>query len=171
MLQKVQILNLNSYIFYVETCIFYTPDVILTSVCLYLDSSKCFHLLMTWPPSPISCFYFPPILFLLPSHMTKECECHGHSDSCHFSLRAWRSSGRTSGGVCDNCRHNTEGRRCHRCRHGYHRHISLPLKSPHACTRKGQDVTWAHQKRIIWQLLIPSWLLLVFVIILFTLSP
>ncbi|XP_037535050.1 netrin-4-like [Nematolebias whitei] len=90
--------------------------------------------------------------------MTKECECHSHSDSCHFSLGAWRSSGRTSGGVCDNCQHNTEGRRCHRCRHGYHRQISLPLKSPHACTRcwcdpqgslppkPGKDGAWCHHR-------------------------
>ncbi|KAG7493179.1 netrin-4-like isoform X1 [Solea senegalensis] len=65
----------------------------------------------------------------------QKCECHGHSDSCHFSRRAWLSSGGTSGGVCDDCRHNTAGRRCQRCRHGYHRHLSLPLSSAHACTR------------------------------------
>lgn len=116
------------------------------STMMHQNVSTC-----SWPGHPHpSRLYFPPILFphLLPSHMTKECECHGHSDSCHFSLRAWRSSGRTSGGVCDNCQHNTEGRRCHRCRHGYHRHTSLPLKSPHACTRKDQDATRSDQKSI-----------------------
>ncbi|XP_056293334.1 netrin-4 [Pseudoliparis swirei] len=65
----------------------------------------------------------------------QKCQCHGHADTCHFSPRAWLSSGGTSGGVCDACRHNTVGRRCRRCRHGYHRHPSLPLNSPHACTR------------------------------------
>ncbi|KAK5600881.1 hypothetical protein CRENBAI_008041 [Crenichthys baileyi] len=65
----------------------------------------------------------------------QKCECHGHADSCHFSLRAWISSGGISGGVCNDCQHNTEGRRCQRCRHGYHRHPSKPLRSPNACTR------------------------------------
>lgn len=77
--------------------------------------------------------------FLSPPHdltMTSECQCHGHADSCHFSQRAWLSSGLTSGGICDDCRHNTVGRRCQRCRHGYHRRPSLPLNSPHTCTRK-----------------------------------
>ncbi|XP_029991051.1 netrin-4 [Sphaeramia orbicularis] len=65
----------------------------------------------------------------------QKCECHGHADSCHFSHRAWLSSNGTSGGVCDNCQHNTAGRRCQRCRHGYRRHPSLPLNSAFTCTR------------------------------------
>ncbi|XP_074535558.1 netrin-4 [Halichoeres trimaculatus] len=69
------------------------------------------------------------------SNPCQKCQCNGHADSCHFSRRAWVSTGGISGGVCDNCRHNTFGRRCQRCRHGYHRHPSLPLNSPHACTR------------------------------------
>ncbi|MEQ2174360.1 hypothetical protein GOODEAATRI_007191, partial [Goodea atripinnis] len=53
-----------------------------------------------------------------------------------------------SGGVCNDCQHNTEGRRCQRCRHGYHRHPSKPLRSPHACTRKmiKASVLSAHDK-------------------------
>ncbi|XP_071393953.1 netrin-4 [Centroberyx affinis] len=88
----------------------------------------------------------------------QKCECHGHTDSCHFSQRAWLSSGGTSGGVCNDCRHNTVGRRCQRCRHGYHRHPSLPLHSPHACTRcwcdpqgslpvhPGEEGPWCHPR-------------------------
>uniref|UniRef100_A0A8C3ABH6 Si:dkey-202e22.2 n=1 Tax=Cyclopterus lumpus TaxID=8103 RepID=A0A8C3ABH6_CYCLU len=79
----------------------------------------------------------------------QKCQCHGHADTCHFSQRAWLSSGGTSGGVCDACRHNTVGRRCKRCRHGYHRHPSLPLDSPHACTRKRDSVglgPWCHPR-------------------------
>uniref|UniRef100_A0A3P9DFY3 Si:dkey-202e22.2 n=1 Tax=Maylandia zebra TaxID=106582 RepID=A0A3P9DFY3_9CICH len=68
----------------------------------------------------------------------QKCECHGHAATCHFSQRAWLSSGRLSGGVCEDCQHNTAGRRCHRCRYGYHRRPSLPLSSPHTCTRKSQ---------------------------------
>ncbi|XP_028302734.1 netrin-4 isoform X2 [Gouania willdenowi] len=68
------------------------------------------------------------------SNSCLKCECHGHADSCHFSQRAWISSGKTSGGVCDKCQHNTVGRRCQRCRHGYHRRASLPHSSAHTCT-------------------------------------
>ncbi|KAF3689532.1 Netrin-4 Beta-netrin Precursor [Channa argus] len=72
--------------------------------------------------------------------------------------RAWLSSGGTSGGVCDDCKHNTVGRKCQRCRYGYHRHPSLPLNSPHACTRcwcdpqgslsphSGDDGPWCHPR-------------------------
>lgn len=70
------------------------------------------------------------------SPVASECECHGHSNSCQFSQRAWHSSGGTSGGVCDDCQHHTAGRRCQRCRQGYHRHPSRLITSPHTCTRK-----------------------------------
>ncbi|XP_034548707.1 netrin-4 [Notolabrus celidotus] len=92
------------------------------------------------------------------SNPCQKCQCNSHSDSCHFSQRAWISSGGTSGGVCDNCRHNTVGRRCQRCRHGYHRHPSLALNSPHACTRcwcdsqgtlpphAGEEGPWCHPR-------------------------
>ncbi|KAJ3603337.1 hypothetical protein NHX12_031079 [Muraenolepis orangiensis] len=88
----------------------------------------------------------------------QKCECNGHADSCHFSRRAWLSSGGASGGVCDDCRHDTAGRRCQRCRHGYHRHPFLPLNSPHACTRcwcdprgslslqHGEEGPWCHPR-------------------------
>ncbi|XP_069569294.1 netrin-4 [Brachyistius frenatus] len=92
------------------------------------------------------------------SHPCQKCECHSHADSCHFSQRAWLSSGGISGGVCEDCQHNTIGRRCQRCRHGYHRHLSLPLNSPHACTRcwcdpqgslpplPGEEGPWCHPR-------------------------
>ncbi|XP_017305917.1 netrin-4 isoform X1 [Ictalurus punctatus] len=65
----------------------------------------------------------------------QKCECHGHAQNCHFSQRVWSSTGGTSGGVCDDCQHNTEGRKCQRCRPGYRRHPGRPLASPQACTR------------------------------------
>uniref|UniRef100_I3KWX2 Si:dkey-202e22.2 n=1 Tax=Oreochromis niloticus TaxID=8128 RepID=I3KWX2_ORENI len=76
----------------------------------------------------------------------QKCECHGHAATCHFSQRAWLSSGRLSGGVCEDCQHNTAGRRCHRCRYGYHRRPSLPLSSPHTCTRKSHKGPWCHPR-------------------------
>ncbi|XP_062842843.1 netrin-4 isoform X2 [Trichomycterus rosablanca] len=65
----------------------------------------------------------------------QKCECHGHARSCHFSQRVWNSTRGTSGGVCDDCQHNTAGRRCQRCRPGYRRHSARPIDSPQACTR------------------------------------
>ncbi|XP_061544729.1 netrin-4 [Phycodurus eques] len=88
----------------------------------------------------------------------QKCECHDHADSCHFSQRAWLSTGGQSGGVCDSCRHNTFGPRCQRCRRGYRRHPTLPINSPHTCQRcwcdlegsssphPGDEETWCHHR-------------------------
>ncbi|XP_049588800.1 netrin-4 isoform X1 [Syngnathus scovelli] len=92
------------------------------------------------------------------ANQCQKCECHEHADSCHFSRRAWLSTGGLSGGVCDGCRHNTFGRRCQRCRHGYRRHPNLPINSPHTCQRcwcdhqgslsphSGAEETWCHPR-------------------------
>uniref|UniRef100_A0A8K9XUL1 Si:dkey-202e22.2 n=1 Tax=Oncorhynchus mykiss TaxID=8022 RepID=A0A8K9XUL1_ONCMY len=80
-------------------------------------------------------------------HPCHKCECHGHAESCHFSKRAWLSLEGTSGGVCDDCQHNTAGRRCQRCRHGYHRQPAMPLNSPHICTPiSGEEGRWCHPR-------------------------
>ncbi|XP_053724210.1 netrin-4 [Synchiropus splendidus] len=88
----------------------------------------------------------------------QKCECNGHADRCHFSQRVWLSTGGTSGGVCDGCRHNTVGRRCQRCRPGYHRQPSQPIHSPNTCKRcwcdpngslppePHQDGPWCHPR-------------------------
>ncbi|KAK3512713.1 hypothetical protein QTP70_023143 [Hemibagrus guttatus] len=88
----------------------------------------------------------------------QKCECHGHAESCHFSRRVWRSTGGASGGVCDDCRHNTAGRKCQRCRPGYRRHPARPLDSPQACTRcwcdpvgsvpvrTSEEAVWCHPR-------------------------
>ncbi|KAJ7998999.1 hypothetical protein DPEC_G00210830 [Dallia pectoralis] len=91
-------------------------------------------------------------------HPCQKCECHDHAESCHFSQRAWRSAMATGGGVCDNCQHNTAGRRCQRCHHGYRRRPAMPLNSPHTCTRcwcdpvgtlpasSGEKGSWCHPR-------------------------
>ncbi|XP_013988841.2 netrin-4 isoform X1 [Salmo salar] len=91
-------------------------------------------------------------------HPCHKCECHSHAESCHFSKRVWLSLGGTSGGVCDDCQHNTAGRRCQRCRHGYHRQPAMPLNSPHVCTHcwcdplgslpasSGEEGRWCHPR-------------------------
>ncbi|KAM9807429.1 netrin-4-like [Neosynchiropus ocellatus] len=63
----------------------------------------------------------------------QKCKCNGHAKSCHFSRTLWLASGRRSGGVCDDCRHNTEGRNCQDCRKGFFRDPTLPKTAPDSC--------------------------------------
>lgn len=66
-------------------------------------------------------------------HECQKCKCNGHAKSCHFSRRLWLATGRQSGGVCDDCRHNTEGRHCQNCKKGFFRDPSRPKTAPDSC--------------------------------------
>lgn len=48
-------------------------------------------------------------------------------------MELYRLSGRHSGGVCLNCRHNTAGRHCHYCREGFYRDPGRALSDRRAC--------------------------------------
>ncbi|GAB1295503.1 Netrin-4 [Apodemus speciosus] len=61
------------------------------------------------------------------------CKCNGHADTCHFDIHAWEASGNRSGGVCNNCQHNTEGQHCQRCKPGFYRDLRRPFSAPDAC--------------------------------------
>ncbi|XP_061430545.1 netrin-4 [Lethenteron reissneri] len=63
----------------------------------------------------------------------QKCHCNGHADSCHLDRALWEASGNRSGGVCDGCRHHTEGRHCHRCKPGFYRHPAESGNSPRTC--------------------------------------
>ncbi|XP_053107234.1 netrin-4 isoform X4 [Hemicordylus capensis] len=63
----------------------------------------------------------------------RSCKCNGHSDTCHFDMDTWLASGNHSGGVCDNCQHNTEGQHCQRCKPGFFRDLRRPFSAPDAC--------------------------------------
>ncbi|KFV61349.1 Laminin subunit beta-3, partial [Dryobates pubescens] len=63
----------------------------------------------------------------------RRCNCNGHSSSCHFDPELFRASGGVSGGVCDNCQHNTEGNSCERCKSNYFRDQQQDLTHPEAC--------------------------------------
>lgn len=64
------------------------------------------------------------------------CNCNGHSASCHFDPEVFHSSGGVSGGVCDDCQHNTEGNNCERCKTNYFRNQRQDLTHPEACQRE-----------------------------------
>ncbi|XP_062365530.1 laminin subunit beta-3 [Cinclus cinclus] len=66
-------------------------------------------------------------------HECQRCDCNGHSSSCHFDPELYQASGGASGGVCDNCQHNTEGNNCERCRTNYFRNPRRELSHPEAC--------------------------------------
>ncbi|KAM3870532.1 netrin-4-like [Diretmus argenteus] len=66
-------------------------------------------------------------------HECQKCKCNGHAKSCHFDRGLWAASGRRSGGVCDDCRHNTEGRHCQNCKKGFYRDPSRPKTAADSC--------------------------------------
>ena len=61
------------------------------------------------------------------------CNCNSHSSKCRFNKEFYLLSGRKSGGVCIDCKHNTVGRFCQHCRDGYFRDRKFPLSHRKAC--------------------------------------
>lgn len=69
--------------------------------------------------------------FILPA-----CQCNGHARKCRFNLDLYKMSGRVSGGVCTDCRHDTTGRHCHYCREGFFKDPTKPITHKKTCKRK-----------------------------------
>lgn len=61
------------------------------------------------------------------------CNCNLHARRCRFNMELYKLSGRKSGGVCMNCRHNTAGRHCHYCKEGFYRDMARPISHRRAC--------------------------------------
>ncbi|GFT20603.1 netrin-3 [Trichonephila clavipes] len=75
----------------------------------------------------------PAVAVLCQKSYLKSCNCNRHARRCRFNMELYKLSGRTSGGVCLKCRHNTAGRHCHYCKEGYYRDNSKPITDRKAC--------------------------------------
>ncbi|KAB7494579.1 Laminin subunit beta-1 [Armadillidium nasatum] len=63
----------------------------------------------------------------------KRCECNNHATRCHFDNNVYEATGKISGGVCDECQHNTQGRNCESCIPYYYRNMARSLDDPNVC--------------------------------------
>nr|XP_060634375.1 laminin subunit beta-4 [Anolis sagrei ordinatus] len=63
----------------------------------------------------------------------QRCECNGHSESCHFDMAVYLSNNGVSGGVCEDCQHNTVGQHCDQCKLFFYRDPQKAISDPQAC--------------------------------------
>ncbi|EDL39441.1 laminin, gamma 1, isoform CRA_a [Mus musculus] len=63
------------------------------------------------------------------------CDCNGRSQECYFDPELYRSTGH--GGHCTNCRDNTDGAKCERCRENFFRLGNTEACSPCHCSPVG----------------------------------
>jgi hypothetical protein len=71
------------------------------------------------------------------------CNCFGHTEECTYNPEVDREHRSLDihghyegGGVCQNCRDNTEGINCDRCKPGYYRPFGKNFNETDVCYRK-----------------------------------
>ncbi|ETE64464.1 Laminin subunit beta-1, partial [Ophiophagus hannah] len=63
----------------------------------------------------------------------KKCNCNQHSKQCHFDMAVYLATGNVSGGVCDQCQHNTMGHHCQFCKPFYYKDPTKDIRDPGMC--------------------------------------
>ncbi|BFZ08525.1 hypothetical protein BsWGS_11564 [Bradybaena similaris] len=66
-------------------------------------------------------------------NVCKKCNCNNHATQCHFDAAKFEASGGISGGVCDNCMHNTTGINCQECDRLYYQDPTRDIRDPKFC--------------------------------------
>lgn len=67
--------------------------------------------------------------------LSAECNCNNHANKCHFDAARFKSSGFESGGVCDDCLHNTQGVNCQECKRFFFQDPNRDIRDPEICQR------------------------------------
>ncbi|KAH0618918.1 hypothetical protein JD844_018460 [Phrynosoma platyrhinos] len=66
-------------------------------------------------------------------HECHRCNCNGHSNKCHFDPAVYEANGGVSGGVCEDCQHNTAGQHCEHCKTNFFHNRRYDLSHPEVC--------------------------------------
>ena len=66
-----------------------------------------------------------------------ECNCNELADECVFDQQLWVDSNFKSGGRCINCKNNTDGRNCERCKRYHYRSNKAEACKPCGCNQIG----------------------------------
>ncbi|XP_070532708.1 laminin subunit gamma-1-like [Ptychodera flava] len=73
------------------------------------------------------------------AHECKACDCNGLSDRCYFDQELYDRTG--NGGHCEDCRLNTDGPNCERCRNDFYRTDPTAFCQPCYCNKTGSQTT------------------------------
>lgn len=66
------------------------------------------------------------------------CDCNGKADTCYFDEEQYNRTGH--GGHCIDCRDNTDGSNCQRCKENHYERSPDRYCTPCQCDPTGKDI-------------------------------